>query len=552
MSLRFTTVTAILLCALIVGCGADSAPITSKATNYEVAGESTDATTPQVPAPTGLADVAPVAGQVPPRRPVPMNQTPAVGSNSSDVVQPTSEQLLTVIRRLREQEPNGTNQEERIADFMNLQTQLIQAVGMLLELKPADDVTIEAASAKIDALTVVSRLGAKGAMDQLSAFVAELEKHPSDKVSSFGRQQSFVTLLNAYSTDQVTDSQQVIDAYKKLAEEQPKEGGLLQFGLDVASRLIEKGKNQEAADLLHYTAGLVEPTDDSRLRAAAEQLVERAKFVEVDFGAKLNAVAESQEGAIAAFAEVLGELTSGETVGVTTLNTLRQIASELEAEYGNAAAQVYDALEASLGKGSDPELAEMIKQTIDKYRLRSAIVGNPFTLEGVLLDGTPFDWKQYKGKVVLVDFWATWCKPCMDEMPNILANFEKYRDQGFEVVGVNINEDVEEFKKFSSLQPLPWPSVLSADPNSVGWDHPMVAKNGVAAIPFLVLVDRDGTAIALNTRGPALGEKLAELFPDAASTTATPAASEPAEAKLPTEKPAVAGKETTPEPAPSQ
>lgn len=540
MSFKFTTVAALLLCALLSGCGTDPAPINSQATNYEVADDPTDATTPEAAAPTGLADSGSVASsEDPPPRPKPMNESPVAGRDDpTDIVQPTPVQLLTVIRRLRQQEPKGVNEEDVIADFINLQTQLIQAVDMLIELKPADDVVTEAASAKIDALSAVARVGREDAMDQLFTFTKELEEYPSEKVSAFARQQSFVTLLNAYSTDQVSDVQQVIDTFKKLAEEQPKDGPLLSFGRDVASRLIEKGNGQEAAELLRYTAGLVESTEDPQVRAVADSLVEQAKFEEVDLRAKLGDVAERKEGALEVFAKTLGELTSGEKVGVTTLQTIMQIASMLEPQHGDAAAKVYDVLETSLGKNADDELSGIIKETIDKYRLRSAIVGKPFTLEGQLLDGTPFDWNQYKGKVVLVDFWATWCGPCLREMPNIRANFEKYRTHGFEVVGVNLDEDVKEYEGFSSLQPLPWPSVLSADPTAVGWDHPMAAKNGVAAIPFLVLVDRDGTAIALNTRGPALGEKLAELFPDAAAADETPAAAAPDEAAPDVEQPA--------------
>jgi thiol-disulfide isomerase/thioredoxin len=549
MSLKLTTISALLLCTMIAGCGQDSAPITSQSTKYEVADDSTGTATPdtstpqpaasQATAPSGLTDSDPlVSDQVPPRRPDPINQTPASDPNLPDTLQPTPQQLLVMIRNFREQQPKGANQDEMIADYLKIQTQLIQAVDTLLGLKPEDDIVAEVADAKLEALAAVSQLGDEDAMDRAFAFTQELEKHASPKISAFGRQKSFVTLLNAYSTDQVEDVQQVIDAYKKLAEEQPKEGGLLQFGNNVASRLIEKDKNKEAAELLRYTAGLVEPTQDPRLHAAAEQLIEQARFAEVDLRSKFGAVIQKQEGAIEEFAKVLGELTSGETVGAMTLDTLRQIASVLEAEHADAAVKVYDVLEASLGKTSDAEVAEAIKQLIDKYRLRSAIVGKPFELEGVLIDGAPFDWTQYKGKVVLVDFWATWCGPCLQEMPNIRANFELYREHGFEVVGVNIDEQVQEFKDFSAIQPLPWPSVLSADPKAVGWAHPMAAKNGVAAIPFLVLVDRDGTAIALNTRGPALGEKLAELFPGVAPPSETPAAGEPAAANPATEKPA--------------
>lgn len=560
MSLKFTVVATrslcvLGLCAFLVGCGTESEPITSKSTNYEVGGDTPgDATSAAAPATGQSASTSIATEQTTPKRPTPMNQPPAAVASSPDVVQPTVEQILNVMRRLQQQQPKQGSEDEVIADFVNIQTQVIQAAEMLIEMKPGDDEIQEAAQAKIEALTAVSQLGADGAIEQLFAFTEELEKHPSEQIQAFARQQSFITLLNAFSTDQVSDAQKVIDAYKQLAAQQPKEGGLLQFGRDVSSRFIEKGMNKQAADLLLYTASLVQPTEDPRLNAAANSLIEQAKFAEVDLGARLNAVADKEDGAIEKFTEMLNALTAGETVGATTLQTLMQIASMLEGQHGDAAAKVYDVLEVSIGKTSEAELGEVIKESIDKYRLRSSIVGKPFALEGNLIDGTPFDWSQYKGKVVLVDFWATWCGPCLQEMPNIRANYEKYREQGFEVVGVNLDEEAQELKDFNALQPLPWPSVLSADPAAVGWDHPMVIKNGVAAIPFLVLVDREGTAIALNTRGSALGEKLAELFPEpTAPAGEVPAATESAKPAATATEPAPAETEKAPDtdPAPT-
>jgi thiol-disulfide isomerase/thioredoxin len=549
MRQKFTTIAAavpatLALCTLLIGCSNESGPITSQSTNYEV-GDDTPIPTPSESASSAsVGDMAAATnGQSPPERPQPINQAGDSASVSDDMVQPTPEQLLDVIRRMAQQEPKGTGEDEVVANFINIQQQLVQAADMLLKMKPTDEQAVEAATAKIQALTTVARLGAEGAIEQVFAFTEELEKSPNEKISAFGRQQSFLTLLNAYSTDQVTDTQQVVDGFKTLAAEQPKEGGVLTFGRDVASRLIEKGANKEAAELLYFTAGLVKGTEDPQLKGFAESLLEQAKFAEVDLGAKISAVAEREEGAVEEFAKTLAELTSGEAVGATTLQTLMQLAGQLEASYGDAAAKVYDALEASLGKLSDEDHAEMIRDSIDKYRRRSSIVGKPFDLQGVTIDEAPFDWSKYKGKIVLVDFWATWCGPCLQEMPNIRANYEKYHEHGFEVVGVNLDDDVEKLKEFNSLQPLPWPSVLSDTTDAVGWEHPMVAKYGVAGIPFLVLVDREGIAIALNTRGPALGEKLAELFPEASSENETPAATD----SKPATEPKAAG--ATPEKA---
>lgn len=247
MSCKIYLCPAATLCALVLctGCGADSTPVNSQTTKYEVGDETSDSSdgnsTPSI---TELDASVARGGQDEPKRPAPMNQTAAAGGQSADVVQPTVEQIVGVMRRLRQQQPKQGTEEEVIADFVNIQTQVIQAAEMLLGMNPEDDAVREAAEAKIEALSAMSQLGTKGAMDQLFAFTDDLKKHQSKAIQAFASQQAFVTLLNAFSADQVTDAQQVIDAYKQLAAEQPKEGGLLTFGRDVSSRFIEKGNEQ--------------------------------------------------------------------------------------------------------------------------------------------------------------------------------------------------------------------------------------------------------------------------------------------------------------------
>ena len=81
-------------------------------------------------------------------------------------------------------------------------------------------------------------------------------------------------------------------------------------------------------------------------------------------------------------------------------------------------------------------------------------------ITGTLLDGEPVDWESYRGKVVLVDFWATWCGPCRAEIPNVLEMYEAYHDKGFDVLGVSLDATPEAAEKYVAENKLPWSSIF--------------------------------------------------------------------------------------------
>ena len=139
-----------------------------------------------------------------------------------------------------------------------------------------------------------------------------------------------------------------------------------------------------------------------------------------------------------------------------------------------------------------------------------ALRGEPLELAGPLLDGTPFDQASLAGKVVLVDFWATWCGPCVAEIPNMLEQYEKYHDKGFEVVGISLDEEKDKVDAFVADKKIPWPIIYAGK----GWQDPVAQFYGISGIPQLILIGRDGNVITLNARGEALVKKLAELFKD--------------------------------------
>src|SRR5207302_9350088 len=121
------------------------------------------------------------------------------------------------------------------------------------------------------------------------------------------------------------------------------------------------------------------------------------------------------------------------------------------------------------------------------------------------VDGKDFDLAKLKGKVVLIDFWATWCGPCRAELPNMKKVYERYHKDGFEIVGISLDNDKSDLAAFLEKDKLPWPSIFD-QASDLADDY------GVFSIPLPILVGRDGRVISLEARGVELDRLLKEQF----------------------------------------
>ena len=313
----------------------------------------------------------------------------------------------------------------------------------------------------------------------------------------------------------------LIDEFREVRPQTVDEMTELQAALEkVASRVLEdetaSEKNARTAAEAKFIAltwkrrlGNAEAEADAK--ALAEKLQQDSRPGLVEFG-KLQLVilriqsvakltAEEQKSFVNELFQPLADDTAtGEDVGlaIALAEMLEQDGKE------GVAASAYERLAELAPKSSVPGMAESANVFAGTAR-RLKLPGNRLVLNGETVDGEAFRWDDYRGKVVLVDFWATWCSVCLDELPNVRAHYEAYKDQGFDVVGVNVDDNKFALMRFLSQQEPPWTNLWKED-------HPNAERYGITALPTVLLVDKDGKVVSMNARGPELTRLLKELL----------------------------------------
>ncbi len=352
------------------------------------------------------------------------NQSEAASPGIPPVPNGTPKEMLDYIRSIRAPAAQPTSREEMMKSMQAIATATVEAADRALsQLKNSDDLFDEAATAKLQSLMMLGRLGDTTASSNLQVFAQSLIEGPSPALA--------------------------VEAKRLLLVQQ-------------AQELFTKRDLENAPAIIKQA----------------------------------------------------GELLSANPDDAATAGLAMQLASAFEHMPGGEALskQAYETFGPIFAKSKNDSIRQMAESFQGTLR-RLALPGNPMKITGTLLNGQPFDQSTLAGKIVLVDFWATWCGPCIAEIPNVLEQYQKYHSKGFEVVGISLDQERDALEKFVTERKIPWPILFEPSEGS-GWQHPLASYYGISGIPTVILIGKDGNVVSLNARGERLGELLDELFKD--------------------------------------
>jgi len=140
--------------------------------------------------------------------------------------------------------------------------------------------------------------------------------------------------------------------------------------------------------------------------------------------------------------------------------------------------------------------------------LKKLRIGMPaIEFETTGFDGKRIALKDFRGKVVLLDFWATWCAPCRQEMPNVINLYKHFHGKGFEIIGISLDQDRGKLEEYIKTNGISWPQIFDGK----GWDNSIGRMYGIMSIPTTYLLDREGRIRYKNVRGESLRKAVKEL-----------------------------------------
>jgi len=253
-----------------------------------------------------------------------------------------------------------------------------------------------------------------------------------------------------------------------------------------AVEFLKKGLNDFDAAVAE--AMKAAPTNPARYDAALfETMVGRAR--------EMAGVAAPAKPAVTLEEILKAEDAKPETKSEASFISVIQSLEKVE-EAGGDTAAILAMAEKHLKDFPAEKRNRMVESKIKSIKASAELKTKPLDLKFTAVDGREVDLAKLQGKVVLIDFWATWCGPCVAELSNVLKAYTELHPKGFEIIGISLDSDKAKLEAFVKERGMEWPQFF----DGLGWKNEISSKYGINSIPAMWLVNKKGMVVSTSAR----------------------------------------------------
>lgn len=228
---------------------------------------------------------------------------------------------------------------------------------------------------------------------------------------------------------------------------------------------------------------------------------------------------ESEEARDKVLEKILAYLKSRKQLSLADVQTGMIVGFYLELQPRKSPARDVYATMVDLLEKDEREEMQAIRLNLMASVRRLEMLGNKLDLNASTVEDKPLKTDDFAGKYVLIDFFATWCQPCIAEVPRLKRHYEKYREKGLEVIAISLDDDRKALDNYLTEAKLPWPVIHDSAPEL---EDKLQRKFGIASLPTVLFLNKEGVVVSLEARGAELDRLMERLF-----EAPTPAEPEP-------------------------